>query len=159
MGGEVGDEVKEEEWMEDSVGRELKNSRSEEEEETSRSTSPSSSKREGEAEVGLEGSDDKSVVDKSEDPPTSTEREKPPPTSAYDGPCSVCSCSTLDNNRKFSDMLENSDETLVQIDCSHLNLSTWAPLQQQAASLAVDFSHNLLATLPTFAQVRRGKMT
>ena len=176
-GEEKGDEVKEEE----SVGKELakdssipeenldlKNSRREEEEETSKS--------EGGRERNLEGSDDKSIVDEREDPSTSTEekesddpttstdREDPQPTSPNEGPCSVCSCPTLDdmgnsmkmNNKKFSDMVETLDETLIQIDCSQLNLSTWIPMQQ-APSLAVDFSHNLLTTLPTFSQVKRGE--
>ena len=62
-------------------------------EETSKSPSshPSSS---GEGE--LEGSDDKSVVDVSEDPSTTTDN---------DGPCSVCFCSTLDE-------MENSTKNL-----------------------------------------------
>ena len=180
-GEEKGDEVKEEERVEDSVGKELakdssipeenldvKNSRREEEKETSKS--------EGGRERSLEGLDDKLVVDEREDQSTSTEekesddqstpteREDPQPTSANEGPCSVCSCSTLDdmgnsmkmNNKKFSDMVDTLDETLIQIDCSQLNLSTWIPMQQ-TPSLAVDFSHNLLSTLPTFTQVKRGE--
>ena len=158
------DEVKEEEWVEDNAGKDLakdvegkdvteetvdlKKSRSEEEEETSESpsTSPSSG---GEGEIGLEGSDDKSVVDET--------MEDSPPTTASDGPCSVCSCSTLDetgnskkmNNTMFSDMVGTLEE-MIQIDCSHLNLSIWLPMQ--GPSLAVDFSHNMLTSLPTFSE-------
>ena len=109
------------------------------------SSHPSSS---GEGESGLEGSDDKSVVDVSEDPSTTTDS---------DGPCSVCFCSTLDemenstkmNNKMFSHLVDTSNE-MILIDCSHLNLSTWLPME--GSSLAVDFSYNLLTTLPTFSQ-------
>ena len=176
---EEGEEVKVEEWEEDKVGEDLakdssilednidepadlKKSKSEEEEETSTSAFPSSSQGEGERD--LEGSDDKSVVDEKEDPPnleredppTPTEKDEggdPPPTSASEGPCLVCSCSTLDNmgdSMKMNNkMIETWNET-IQIDCSQLDLSTWIPMQ--GASLAVDFSHNLLTTLPTFSQ-------
>ena len=178
---EEGEEVKVEEWEEDKVGEDLakdssilednidetadlKKSKSEEEEETSESTSAFPSSSQGEGERDLEGSDDKSVVDEKEDPPnleredppTPTEKDEggdPPPTSASEGPCLVCSCSTLDNmgdSMKMNNkMIETWNET-IQIDCSQLDLSTWIPMQ--GASLAVDFSHNLLTTLPTFSQ-------
>ena len=177
---EEGEEVKVEEWEEDKVGEnlakdssilednidestDLKKSKSEEEEETSESTSAFPSSSLGEGERDLEGSDDKSVVDEKEDPPnleredppTPTEKDEggdPPPTSASEGPCLVCSCSTLDNmgdSMKMNKMIETWNET-IQIDCSQLNLSTWIPMQ--GASLAVDFSHNLLTTLPTFSE-------
>ena len=133
--------IEEKAVTEETVGLNISSSASEE---TSKSPSshPSSS---GESE--LEGLDDKSVVDGSEDPPTTTDS---------DGPCSVCYCSTLDdmgnstkmNNKMFSDLVETSNE-MILIDCSHLNLSTWLPME--GSSMAVDFSYNLLTTLPTFS--------